>query len=134
MMDINTALTRAATLEANPRFRLPTEVSRDVIVTLAAEIRRLTAPPAPVRDPAELEGLTPDQVSFIADVRDGRAAMIRYLRERTPVRIMRNRELPDAPPWALVIADNAEFWLGCYTTPLAASAEAGRLELPVVAS
>lgn len=134
VMDLNMALSRAAAWEANPRILPPHDVARDVIAALAAEVRRLTAAaPVPAGNPADLEGLTAAQAQFMASVHLGRVPMIRYLRERTPVRIMRNRELTNAPPWALVIASNTEFWLGCYATPLAASTLASRLDLPVVA-
>lgn len=131
-MDLTTALSRAAEWESNPRIRPTPETARQVASVLAAEIRRLTAPAPAAHDPAELDGLSEAQVEFMDQVVNGRKTMIHYLRERAAVRITRNRELPEAPPWALEIADNSEFWLGCFDTPLAASMQASRLGLPMV--
>lgn len=60
-----------------------------------------------------------------------RIEMRQYLDRQAPVRVCRQTDVPEAPPWAICVV-GTEFWIECCKTKKEAIAFAESLGLPVV--
>ena len=80
-------------------------------------------------------GLTEAQAQFMAAVVapiSVRAEIAEYLRSRAAVRIYRQIDVLEEPPFALDVDSNPGFWIGCFESHAAAVAAAAELGLPVL--
>jgi hypothetical protein len=97
--------------------------------TLSAAMGLAPRAPRPGTAGAPLEGLTYAQLDFMRTVESDHVAIAQYLRTHARVRVVPNKEVPEAPPFALEVAANPGFWLGCFDTAEQAVAVATKVEL-----
>lgn len=84
------------------------------------------------REAPDLEDLTLRQREHVLRVfPETRATMAEYLRSGTTVVVLRQDEVPEAPPFALAVKDSPHYWTECLDSEADAVAFAGAMGLTV---
>lgn len=96
--------------------------------TLRRRIRTVSRQP-------NLEGLTTLQRDHVLHVfPETQASMAEYLRQGAEVFIVRQDEVPDAPPVAIAVLSDPTYWIDCLESEDAALAHAERLGLTITSA
>lgn len=79
-----------------------------------------------------LKDLTNAQHDYMRTVESSHEEIAEYLRQGVEVFLAPNIEVPEAPPIALAVVGNPEFWIGCFSDEAEAIAIANKIGLAVI--
>lgn len=79
---------------------------------------------------ANLIGLNYEQLEFMRTVgKFNRREIAEHLRRGVEVKVVKNNEVPESPPFALDVVEDPGFWIGCFDTDAQAREVAVRIGL-----